>query len=746
MSYAVTRFVSLQKKLLGAVTIGLLIVLLCALAGLATAWISVSGKVPQEVAQASAAEAVSRDFRMQVQEWKNVLIRGRDPAQLEKHLDAFRLQGKKVQSGTEKLAQAMPDARARALAQDFAKSHLTLQANYEAALEKFAAAGYVAETGDALVKGQDRAPTQILEALVSRTETLADAAVLATSQAAQQKLMYSAVATIAAALCLLGVLAWWIRRSIVRPIETVARAARSVAAGDLAAQATVRSNDEIGLLGQAMNQVVSTLTEVSSAQAEMARRHDAGEMGYRMNADAFSGAYGRMVADTNGLVGDQVRLVGDMLQVMQRYAVGDMSVDMPRLPGEKAKITEAMDTTKQNLAAINGEIRGLVEAAAVGDFTTRGNAQAYEFEFRAMVDGLNGLMHNVDHNLGELSRLLKAIADGDLTIRMQGQQQGVFARMRDDANATAAQLAEIVGGIKASAVSIKGAASEIAAGNQDLSQRTEQQAANLEETAASMEELTSTVRQNAEGARQANQLALGAASVAEQGGEVVGKVVETMTGIEASSRKIADIISVIDGIAFQTNILALNAAVEAARAGEQGRGFAVVASEVRTLAQRSSDAAKEIKSLIDDSVERVAEGAVLVRSAGTTMTELVASVQRVTDIMGEISAASQEQSAGIEQVNQTVTQMDETTQQNAALVEEATAAARSLEEQAVQLTEAVAVFKIEPSSKAAAKAIAPIRSTTPTIAARPAAVTRKAAAKPRLVKATGSNEGGWQEF
>ncbi|OLI91986.1 chemotaxis protein, partial [Xanthomonas oryzae pv. oryzae] len=228
------------------------------------------------------------------------------------------------------------------------------------------------------------------------------------------------------------------------------------------------------------------------------------------------------------------------------------------------------------------------------------------------------------------------------------------------------QLAEIVNGIKQSAVSIKGAASEIASGNQDLSQRTEQQAASLEETAASMEELTSTVKQNAENARQANQLAIGAASVASQGGEIVSKVVQTMSGIEASSKKIADIISVIDGIAFQTNILALNAAVEAARAGEQGRGFAVVASEVRTLAQRSSGAAKEIKELIDDSVQRVTDGSVLVHSAGTTMGEIVASVQRVTDIMGEISAASQEQSAGIEQVNQTVTQMDETTQQNAA--------------------------------------------------------------------------------
>ena len=315
----------------------------------------------------------------------------------------------------------------------------------------------------------------------------------------------------------------------------------------------------------------------------------------------------------------------------------------------------------------------------------------------------------VDRNaasLEQISGLLSALSQGDLTVRMQGDFQGVFARMRDDANATAEQLTAIVGRIKQSATAINSAAGEIASGNNDLSRRTEQQAANLEETAASMEELTSTVRQNAEHARQANQLAQGAAGVASQGGQVVGQVVTTMADIEASSRKIADIISVIDGIAFQTNILALNAAVEAARAGEQGRGFAVVASEVRTLAQRSAGAAKEIKELIEDSVDKVSEGSQLVHQAGTTMGEIVTSVQRVTDIMAEISAASQEQSAGIEQVNQTVTQMDETTQQNAALVEEATAAARAMEEQAVVLGDAVSAFRLHASSSAVSRNLA----------------------------------------
>ena len=265
-------------------------------------------------------------------------------------------------------------------------------------------------------------------------------------------------------------------------------------------------------------------------------------------------------------------------------------------------------------------------------------------------------------------------------------------------------LVNTVSSVRQNAEGVASASSQIASGNNDLSARTEQQASALEETAASMEELGSTVRQNADNARQANQLAVSASTVAVQGGDVVAEVVETMKGINASSNKIADIISVIDGIAFQTNILALNAAVEAARAGEQGRGFAVVASEVRSLAGRSAEAAKEIKLLITASVERVEQGTLLVDKAGATMTEVVASIRRVTDIMGEISAASSEQSAGVGQVGEAVTQMDQATQQNAALVEEMAAAASALNAQAGELVNAVAVFKLDASAMRSAPA------------------------------------------
>ncbi|MGQ0587631.1 MAG: methyl-accepting chemotaxis protein [Gammaproteobacteria bacterium] len=316
------------------------------------------------------------------------------------------------------------------------------------------------------------------------------------------------------------------------------------------------------------------------------------------------------------------------------------------------------------------------------------------------------------------------------------------------------QLAGIVNQIKQASDAIITASGEIATGNADLSSRTEQQASSLEETASSMEELTSTVKQNAENAKQANQLARGAADVAEKGGDVVNQVVTTMSAINESSKKVVDIIGVIDGIAFQTNILALNAAVEAARAGEQGRGFAVVAAEVRSLAQRSGSAAKEIKALISNSVEKVQDGSRLVETAGKTMGEVVQSVKRVTDIMGEITAASQEQSSGIEQVNQTVTQMDEVTQQNAALVEQAAASAKALEDQAEGLSKSIAAFKLAQAAQGAivvapARAATPARSLRVVAPARPAAApksngTRPAAGNDRA--AHGAESGHWAEF
>ena len=369
----------------------------------------------------------------------------------------------------------------------------------------------------------------------------------------------------------------------------------------------------------------------------------------------------------------------------------------------------------------------------------------------------------------EAVRATREIANGNLAVSLSVRSRDEIGQLLQGLIEMRDKLAAVVSEVRSNAEGVATASAEIAQGNSDLSGRTESQASALEETAASMEQLGSTVRQNADNARQANQLALNASTVATHGGEVVAQVVDTMRGINDSSRRIADIIGVIDGIAFQTNILALNAAVEAARAGEQGRGFAVVAGEVRSLAQRSADAAKEIKSLITASVERVEQGSQLVDQAGTTMEEVVTAIRRVTDIMGEISAASSEQASGVAQVGEAVTQMDHATQQNAALVEQSAAAAASLNQQAQDLVGAVAVFRLAQQHAAAAhapvpqrvaapvaRAAAPVKkvglSTKPAAAVKPPAVPAPKPAAPLAAPAakpkpaSTANEGDWESF
>lgn len=363
------------------------------------------------------------------------------------------------------------------------------------------------------------------------------------------------------------------------------------------------------------------------------------------------------------------------------------------------------------------------------------------------------LIRSILGPLNEAITIANAVAAGDLTSRINVNSTNETGRLLQTLQQMNDNLIDLVGKVRSGTDSIFTASGEIASGNSDLSQRTEEQASSLEETASSMEELTSTVKQNADNARQANQLASGASEVAVKGGTVVGEVVRTMSEINESSKKIVDIISVIDGIAFQTNILALNAAVEAARAGEQGRGFAVVATEVRTLAQRSAAAAKEIKELISDSVGKVEVGTELVGQAGKTMDEVVISVKRVTDIMAEISAASQEQSSGIEQVNQAITQMDEVTQQNAALVEEAAAASESMQEQAESLLRAVATFKLSQQENTSSptryeERRGPNRAANverlPTSASKEKSVSKKPEVQKPLAK-TGTDS-DWEEF
>jgi len=530
----------------------------------------------------------------------------------------------------------------------------------------------------------------------------------------------------------------WITRLITRPLGDALNLAESVAGGNFDNSVNAEGQDETAGLLRALDKMQRDLKSQRASQVASA----ASAMRIKVALDVGSNSV--MVADNDGLI---IYCNASALSMM-RNAEADIRKDLPafradnilgssfdiyhRNPshqrnllaaisaphrsqitvggrtfslvaspirneaGERlGTVVEWLDRTAE--VAIENEVSDIITAAVAGDFSRRVDVSDKQGFFRKLTQGMNDLLDANSRALDDVGAMLNRLSQGDLTRKIDTQYQGVLGRLRDDANVTVDNLQEIIFSIKSATDAINTAAQEIASGNADLSGRTEQQASSLEETASSMEELTGTVRQNADNSRQANQLAETAQQVAERGGAVVGQVVETMSAIRQSSSKIADIIGVIDGIAFQTNILALNAAVEAARAGEQGRGFAVVATEVRNLAQRSAAAAKEIKGLISDSVDKVEVGNRLVDQAGRTMSEVVASIQRVARIMADISSASVEQSTGIDQVSLAVSQMDEVTQQNAALVEEAAAAAESLEEQARNLSQAVATFRLSGS-------------------------------------------------
>lgn len=486
-----------------------------------------------------------------------------------------------------------------------------------------------------------------------------------------------------------------------------------------------------------------TYTNPSVVKMLAARQNELRAIWPSMDANNLVGQcidqFHRNPAHQRGLLSDKTRLpakaeisVGDIeFEVNATFVEGPNGEYMGNMV-EWKDITEEKDAERQ--------IQGLVEAAIEGQLDTRINADGYAGFMKSLGEGINNLMDSVVEPLQEGKRVMKSLAEGDLTQTMDGDFQGEFAELRDAINSSIGNLLNMVNDINESSGSISSGATEIATGNTDLSQRTEEQASSLEETASSMEEMTSTVRQNADNARTANTLATNAREQAQKGGDVVSNAVAAMSEINSSSKKISDIIGVIDEIAFQTNLLALNAAVEAARAGEQGRGFAVVAGEVRNLAQRSAGAAKEIKSLINDSVEKVDEGTKLVDESGKTLDEIVEAVKKVNDIIAEIAAASEEQSSGIEEVNKAISQMDEMTQQNAALVEEAASASESMEEQAKGMIELMRFFDTgQQQAQVAATGRSSAAKKAPHVSNRAAPARSKPAARTR-------SDDEWEEF
>jgi len=543
-------------------------------------------------------------------------------------------------------------------------------------------------------------------------------------------------AAVAVVVILSALLYLMTRRLVARPLRTAMQVFGRIGEGHYDNRITTDRRDELGALLRALDAMQTSLATRTQADASVA------DEALRIKHALDKTSTNIMVADKDGTI----VYMNNAITTMMRSAEEAIRQDLPafradallgshfdafhRQPSRLWSFLESLNGTHRSQIRIGGrtfalivnpvigadgerlgvvvewadrtaevaaeeELSGLLAAAVQGDFTQRLGLEGKRGFFHDVAEGMNRLLAIVSAGLEDLARVLNAIAQGDLTQRIEADYAGTFGQLKQDTNQTVARLTEVVGSIQASTESINTAAGEIARGNADLSGRTETQASSLDETSSAMEELNATVQQNADNAQQARQLAQRTNSLANEGGERVQRVVATMDGIQGASKEIADIVGLIDSIAFQTNILALNAAVEAARAGEQGKGFAVVASEVRSLAQRSAEAATEIKSLIADSVTRVDGGVTLAKEAGQSMHEIVASFQQVAGLVTEIADASREQSTGIAQVSEAVTQMDDVTQQNAALVAEAAAAAKSLEEQARTLAGTVAVFKVE---------------------------------------------------
>jgi methyl-accepting chemotaxis protein len=541
-------------------------------------------------------------------------------------------------------------------------------------------------------------------------------------------------------------LAYFIPLSITRPLRLATDVAKKVANGDLSSQIVINSSDETGQLLEAFQQMQKNLINIVAEIENLVESASArGDFSVKINL-ADKVGYTRELSELlNNLSNVSETGLNDFTRVALALADGDLSQKITRdYPGIFGQTKNGLNSTVDELSKIVGEIAAIVEAAASrGEFSVKIDMLGKQGYTKTLSESLNQLSTVTDTGLRDVMRVAQSLANADLTQKITKEYPGLFGQTIGAVNTTVDNLTKLVVEVKASVDSIGTASKEIASGNLDLSQRTEEQASSLEETAASMEVLTSTVRQNSENANNANQLALSASSVAAKGGSAVHQVVGTMSSINDSSRKIVDIISVIDGIAFQTNILALNAAVEAARAGEQGRGFAVVAAEVRNLAQRSAAAAKEIKSLIGDSVEKVELGTKLVDDAGKTMEEIVNAVKRVTDIMSDISAASTEQSLEIEQIHKGITQMDAVTQQNAALVEQAAAASESLQEEASSLTRSVSVFKLQETRQVSHLVAKPqVKATRAPVVKKPDFTSKAKSIPAKLGKA----EDEWEEF
>ena len=594
-----------------------------------------TAKVVPSQANAVDAEALEADFKKQVQEWKDTLLRGKKPAALTQYWTNFQRREGEVRNEAERLSRNIPDPETAQLVAQFVAAHKSMGESYRRAFEQFKSHDFDSSVGDAAVAGMDRPPTELLTKAKDRLVAQASALAAQAAGDAKRAMWTSTILFIAMAATGVIVFLVFVHRSVSRPLARLNSAMGEMARGNL--QAAVEGTDrgdEIGAMAGALLVFRDAAREKARLETETAERE-------------------------------------------QRARAG--------LDAERAKVMGELDAA----------VGGIVQSAMIGDFSRRVPLDGKDGVIRNLAVSMNTMCDTLGKVFGDAILMLGAFAKGDLTTRITAEYQGAFADLKDNANATADQIGRTVSEIKLASREVTGASAKISASTTDLSQRTEEQAASLEQTSASMEQISATVKKNAENALQASKSTNATKEMADRGGEVLAKAVAAMARIEESSRRISDIIGVIDEIARQTNLLALNAAVEAARAGDAGRGFAVVASEVRSLAQRSSQAAKDIKNLITSSNGEVTAGVDLVNQVGAALTEIVDSVKAVTSVVAEIASASTEQATGLEQINKALLQIDEITQQNSALVEENAATAKALEEQSKTVDGHVDFFRVD---------------------------------------------------
>ncbi len=702
----------------------------------------------KQLAKVETADAWAASLSESMRHTRNMLIM-EDKAQIQGEAVKISALSEKRDLLAQKMTTLVESAEGKAMLQTALEASSTLKPLDEEYLREVQAGDFKAAKNTLLERSR---PAQL--ALIAALQQMTDhesehihgkADDIATSYASSRTLLLILSTGAVAAACLLAFL---ITRSIKKPLNHAVAVLGEIESGNYANTVTVSSQDEIG-------QTLLCLKRMQTALRERTEKEHASAMeNARIRTALDRVSVGSMLGDADG----KIIYVNDALQSLFRHQAGEIrkqvaafdpshlvgaSFDMfQQIPSLQRGFLAGLAGThsvdlKMGVATLRAVINPVSDAAGkrvgtVVQWVDRTQEVATEAEVQAIV--------------------AKAI-EGDLTARIGEQgKEGFFKALAGGVNSLLSNMADVVRSMSKAAGEVRAGAQEISHGNADLSQRTEEQASSLEETASSMEEMTSTVKNNADNAAQANQLASAAREQAERGGSVVGAAVVAMGEINASSKRIADIISVIDEIAFQTNLLALNAAVEAARAGEQGRGFAVVASEVRNLASRSAEAAKEIKTLIQDSVGKVTEGTRLVDDSGKALAEIVVRVKKVTDVMAEIASSSREQASGIEQVNKAITMMDEVTQQNAALVEEASAAAQALSEQASNLTQLISRYRLgedrsedAPSAAPAAPAIERRSALRPLTGKKRAATAAMAATPPRRAASAAGAE-GWKDF